>query len=43
MSVLHTLRLRSDDVTAAFQRALNRLVEDPTTDLYKLLFRCDSS
>jgi transposase len=43
MSVLHTLRKRTDDVTAAFQRALDRLAEDPTTDLYKLLFRCDSS
>jgi len=30
-------------VTAAFQRALDRLVEDPTTDLYQLLLRCDSS
>jgi transposase len=43
MSVLHTLRKRTDDVTAAFQRALNCLAEDPTTDLYNLLFRCDSS
>jgi hypothetical protein len=43
MSVLHTLRKRTDNVTAAFQRALDRVVEDPTTDLYKLLFRCDSS
>ncbi len=43
MSVLHTLRKRTDDVTAAFQRALDRLAEDSTADLYKLLFRCDSS
>jgi len=43
MSVLHTLRKRTDEVTAAFQRALDRLVEDPTTDLYQLLLRCDSS
>jgi transposase len=43
MSVLHTLRKRTDDVTGAFQLALDRLAEDPTPDLYKLLFRCDSS
>lgn len=43
MSVLHTLRKRTDDVTAAFQHVLDRLAADPTTDLYKLLFRCDSS
>jgi transposase len=43
MSVLHTLRKRTDDVTAAFQRVLDRLAEDPTFDLYKLLFRSDSS
>jgi transposase len=43
MSVLHTLRKRTADVTAAFQRALDRLAKDPTADLYKLLFRSDSS
>jgi len=43
MSVLHTLRKRTDDVTAAFQRTLDRLAEDPTLNLYKLLFRSDSS
>jgi hypothetical protein len=43
MSVLHTLRKRNADVTAAFQRVLDRLAEDQTVDLYKLLFRCDSS
>jgi transposase len=43
MSVLHTLRKRTEDVTAAFQRALDRLAEDETVDPYKLLFRCDSS
>jgi len=43
MSVLHTLRKRTDDVTAAFQRALDRMAEDETIELYKLLFRCDSS
>jgi hypothetical protein len=43
MSVLHTLRKRTEDVTAAFQQALDRLVQQPDADLYKLLFRCDSS
>jgi hypothetical protein len=43
MSVLHTLRKRTDDVTGAFRHALDRLAEDATTDLYKLLTRCDTS
>lgn len=43
MSVLHTLRKRHADVTAAFQRVFDRLVEAPKADLYKLLFRSDSS
>ena len=43
MSVLHTLRKRTDDVTGAFQRVLDRLVEAHKADLYKLLFRSDSS
>jgi transposase len=43
MTVLHTLRKHTSDVTAAFQRALDRLAEKPTVDRYKLLFRCDSS
>ena len=43
MSVLHTLRKRTQDVTAAFQRTLDALAKDPTADLYKLLCRCDSS
>ena len=43
MSVLHTLRQRTTDVTAAFQRALDGLVQNPSADLYHLLFRCDSS
>jgi len=41
--VLHTLRKRTDGVTAAFQGLLDRLAEDPDADLYKLLKRCDSS
>ena len=43
MSVLHTLRKRNADVTATFQRVLDHLVEAPKADLYKLLFRSDSS
>lgn len=43
MSVLHPLRKRTDEVTAAFQRTLDRLAADPTADLYPLLSRCDSS
>lgn len=43
MSVLLTLRKRTAQVTAAFQRILDRLAEDERADLYKLLLRCDSS
>ena len=43
MSVLHTLRKRTDDVTAAFARALNRLAEDDALDPYAALFKIDSS
>ena len=43
MSVRHTLRKRTNHVTAAFQRALDRLVQNGKVNLYKLLFRCDSS
>jgi transposase len=43
MSVLYTLRKRTDDVTGPFQRALDWLAQDPKADLYKLLFRADSS
>jgi hypothetical protein len=43
MSVLHTIRKRSDDVTATFRAMLDRLAEEETTDLYSLLGRCDTS
>ena len=43
MSVLHTLRKRDADVTAAFPRVWDRWVEAPKADLYKLRFRSDSS
>jgi len=41
MSVLHTLRKRTDDVFGAFKCALDALARDETRDPYKLLF--DSS
>jgi hypothetical protein len=41
MSVLHTLRKRTQDVFGAFNRALDRLAEDDKRDPFKLLF--DSS
>ena len=43
MSVLHTLRKRTNNLTVAFQRALDRWAQDAKVDLYKLLFRSDSS
>lgn len=43
MSVLHTLRKRSEEVTTTFRAMLDRLAEDQTTDLYSLLTRCDTS
>ena len=42
MSVRHTLRKRTDHVTAAFQRALDRLAQNGKINLYKRLFRCGS-
>jgi len=41
MSVLHTLRKRTDKVFDAFKRCLDGLAEDKTPNPYKLLF--DSS
>jgi len=41
MSVLHTLRKRTDDLFATFTRALDSLAVNPARDLYDLLF--DSS
>jgi len=43
MSVLHTLRKRTDDVRVAFQRALDRLAENAALDPYAALYRLDSS
>jgi hypothetical protein len=41
MSVLHTLRKRTDDLFAAFTRSLDSLAVNPARNLYDLLF--DSS
>lgn len=41
MSVLHTLRKRTQDIFGAFNRALDKLAEDEKRDPFKLLF--DSS
>jgi transposase len=41
MTVLHTLRKRTQDVFGTFKRALDALAQDQTRDPYKLLF--DSS
>jgi hypothetical protein len=41
MSVLHTLRKRTQDVFGAFSRALDALAQDEKRDPYELLF--DSS
>jgi transposase len=43
MSLLHTLRKRTQDVTLAFQRALDRLAEKESLNPYAALFRFDSS
>ncbi len=43
MSVLHTLRKRTDELLSAFQQALDRLAEDDACDPYIALFRFDSS
>lgn len=43
MSVLHTMRKRTDYVTGAVRRAKDRLAGDAPADFYKLLIRCDSS
>jgi len=43
MTVLHTLKKRTDDVQGHFQRALDRLAADPTTDPYRAVFEPDTS
>ena len=43
MTVLHTLRKRTPDVTAAFKSALDKLAEQANLDLAKALFNLNSS
>ena len=43
MTVLHTLKKRTPDVTAAFKSALDRLGEQTDLDLAKVLFNLNSS
>ena len=43
MTVLHTLRKRTPDVTAAFKSALDKLAEQANLDLAKVLFNLNSS
>jgi len=43
MTVLHTLKKRTTDVTSAFKSALDRLAEQGDIDPYKSVFNFDSS
>jgi len=43
MTVLHTLKKRTSDVTTAFKSALDKLAEQGDIDPYKALFSVDSS
>ncbi len=43
MTVLHTLKKRSPDVTTAFKSALDKFAEDGDLDPYKTVFSFDSS
>jgi transposase len=43
MTVLHTLKKRTDDVPGRFKQALDRLAADPTTDPYQAVFGPDTS
>lgn len=43
MTVVHTLKKRSTDVTVAFKSALDKLAEDGDIDPYKAIFSFDSS
>ena len=38
MTVLHTMDLRGIDASAAFKKTLDAIAEDPSVDLYALLF-----
>lgn len=43
MTVLHTLKKRTTDVTNAFKSALDKLGEQGDIDIYKAVFNFDSS
>ena len=43
MTVLHTLKKRVPNVTTAFKSALDKLADQRDVDLYKTIFRLDSS
>jgi len=43
MTVLHTLRKRTPDMTAAFKSALDKLAEQPDIEIAKALFNLNSS
>ena len=43
MTILHTLKKRRSDVTAALKSALDKLSDDPGGDPGKFLFSLDSS
>lgn len=43
MTVLHTLKKRTDDVQGRFKQALDRLAADPSVDAHAFLFEPDSS
>jgi len=43
LTVLHTLKKRAPDVTAAFESALDKLAEQPDIDPNKTIFSFESS
>jgi transposase len=43
MTVLHTLKKKTGDLTAAFKSALDKLAERHDVDIYKAIFTLDSS
>ena len=43
MTVLHTLKKKTGDVTSAFKSALDKLAEQHDVDLYQAIFSLDSS
>lgn len=43
MTVLHTIKTRTSDVTSALKNFLDKYAEDPTIDPFQALFQADSS